>query len=91
MILHLLDAAHDGHENIMIRTCDTYVVVIFLSKLASIPMAHDVWISFGVGMHHRYIAAHTIAATLAPVLAVFHAFTGSDTTSFFASIVKRTA
>ena len=29
-------------------------------------MAREVWISFGVGKHHRYIAAHTIAATLGP-------------------------
>ena len=58
-------------------------------------MAREFWISFGVGKHHRYIAAHTIAATLgptkAPTLAVFHAFTGSDTTFFFACIGKRTA
>ena len=99
LVFHLLDAAlHDddaGHEKIMIRTCDTDVVVIILSKLASIPMAREVWISSGVGKHHMYIAAHTIAATLgptkAPALAVFHAFTGSDTTSFFAGIGKRTA
>ena len=95
LVFHLLDAAHASHEKIMIRTCDTDVVVIILSKLASIPMAREVWISFGVGKHHMYIAAHTIAATLgptkAPALAVFHAFTGSDTTSFFAGIGKRTA
>ena len=58
-------------------------------------MTREVWISFGVRKHHRYIAAHTIAATLgpnkAPALTVFHAFTGSDTTSFFAGIGKRTA
>ena len=64
LVLHLLDAAHASHEKIMIRTCYTDVVVIILSKLASIPMAREVWISFGVGKHHRYIAAHTIAATL---------------------------
>jgi len=95
LVLHLLDAAHAGHEKIMIRTCDTDVVMIILSKLASIPMAREVWISFGVGEYHRYIAAHTIGATLgptkAPALAVFHAFTGNDTTSFFAGIGKRTA
>ena len=52
LVLHLLDAAHAGHEKIMIRTCDTDVVVIILSKLASIQMAREVWISFGVGKHH---------------------------------------
>jgi len=45
-------------------------------------------------VHHRYIAAHTIAATLCrykpPSLAVLHAFTGSDTPSFWADIGKRT-
>jgi len=29
-------------------------------------MAREVWKSVGVGEHHRYIAAHTIAATLDP-------------------------
>ena len=87
LVLHLLDAAHAGHENIMNRTCDADVVVIILSKLASIPLAREVWISFGVGKHHRYIAG----PTKAPALTVFHAFTGSDTTSFFAGIGKRTA
>ena len=32
-------------------------------------MAREVWISFGVGKHHRYIAAHAIAATLGPTKA----------------------
>ena len=44
LVLHLLDAAHAGHKKIMIRTCDTGVVGIILSKLASIPMAHEVWL-----------------------------------------------
>ena len=92
LVLHLLDAAHAVHEKIRIRTYDTDVVVVILSKLAIIPMAREVWISFAVGKHCRYIAAHTIAATLgptkAPALAVLHAFTGSDTTSFFAGIGK---
>lgn len=94
LILHLWDAAHEGHVNVMVKTSDTDVVVLILSKLHNIPVG-EVWISFGVGKHHRYIASHDIAATLgpakAPAMAMFHAFTGCDTTSFFAGKGKKTA
>ena len=45
------DAAHDGHEEIMVKTADTDVVVIIVSMLHNIP-ASEIWISFGVGKHH---------------------------------------
>jgi hypothetical protein len=45
-VLYLLDVANAVHEKMVIRTCDTDVI---LSKLASISMAFEVWISFGVG------------------------------------------
>lgn len=48
-VLYLLDVANAVHEKMVIRTCDTDVVLVILSKLASISMAFEVWISFGVG------------------------------------------
>lgn len=94
LVLHLSDAANKGHQNITVRTADTDVVVIIVSNLHLIPVS-KVWISFGVGKHHRYIAAHEIAASLGPCkaksLAVFHAFTGCDVTSFFAGKGKKSA
>jgi len=78
LILHLLDAANNGHKDVMVRTSNTDVVVLILSKLHSLPI-NEVWISFGVGKHHRYIPSHNIAATLGPskssALAMFHSFT----------------
>ena len=94
MMLHIKDAAHDKHEKIMVRTADTDVVVLVLSILHRIHVK-EAWIYFGVGRHHMYIPAHAIAAALgqprAAALAMFHAFTGSDTMSFFAGKGKKTA
>ena len=94
IVLHLCDAGTRGHQKIMVRTGDTDVVVIIVSALQNIPVT-EVWISFGVGRHHRYIAAHEIAHAMGPCkarsLAMFHAFTGCDTTSFFAGRGKKTA
>ena len=64
MMLHIKDTAHDKHEKIMVRTADTYVVVLVVSILHRIHVK-DAWISFGVGMHQRYIPGHAIAAAWA--------------------------
>jgi len=57
--------------------------------------ADKVWVAFSTGKHFRYITVHDIARELGPgraeVLTVFHAFTGSDQTSFFAGKGKVTA
>ena len=92
IVLHILDAANDGHEKILVRTGDTDVVVIIVSCLQNIPLK-EIWVSFGVGKNHRYIAAHEIAASLGPrkgkALAMFHAFKGCDVTSFFSGKGKK--
>ena len=62
-MLQVSDAAHRGHRAIMVRTVDTYVVVIILSHILNTHLS-ELWISFGVGKHHRYIATHEIAATM---------------------------
>ena len=92
--LHLLDIANNGHKDVMVRTTDTDVVVLILSNLHNLSV-NEMWISFGVGKHHRYIPSHNITTTLGPskssALAMFHSFTGCDTTSFFAGKGKKTA
>ena len=84
LVLHVLDAANKGHQHITVRTADTDVVVIIVSHLHYIP-ASEVWVSFGVGKHQRYIATHEIATALGPSrsksLAIFHTLTGCDVTS----------
>lgn len=86
---------HGNHQNVMIHTVDTDVVVLVLSTLHDIPFVSEVWISFGVGKNHRFIPAHEIAANLGPhkasALGMFHAFTGCDNISFFNGKGKRTA
>ncbi|WAR00648.1 hypothetical protein MAR_025020 [Mya arenaria] len=63
---------------VMLKTCDSDIVVTILSKLASIPMTHEVLISFGIGRDHRTI------------IDLMHAFWGSDATSVIAGIGKKT-
>ena len=46
---------------IMVRTIDTDIVVLMVSKMANID-ANEVWIAFGTGKQFRYLAIHDIAA-----------------------------
>ena len=94
MVLQVSHAAANGHSKIMVRTGDTDVVVIVVSNLHKISAA-EIWISFGVGKYHRYLAAHEIAISLGPQRArsasMFHALTGCDVTSFFCGRGKKSA
>lgn len=71
----------------MIRTVDTDVVVLAVSCWFMLAESNlvKVWVSFGVGKHHRYLAIHEIANALGPIKSkaflMFHAFTGCDTVS----------
>lgn len=51
--------------------------------------------AFGAGKHLRYLPVHDIARSMGPeksrALLAFHAFTGCDQTSSFASKGKKTA
>ena len=53
------------------------------------------WVSFGMGRAFRFLVAHEMIRALRPekaqALPMFHALTGCDTVSFFASRGKRTA
>ncbi len=94
MILHLADAVDKGFLKILLRTVDSDVVVLCVAVVAKISV-RELWIAFGTGKHFRYIAAHEIAASLGPnksqVLPMFHAYTGCDTVSSFATRGKKTA
>lgn len=97
MILHLADAVQEGYRNILVRTVDTDVLVLVIAVFHMLQGEETLklWVSFGTGRHHRYIAAHEIASSLGPLrskaLPFFHAFTGCDTTSCFAGRGKKTA
>lgn len=78
----------------MIRTVDTDVVVIAISFFAQLRLS-ELWISFGVGKYLRYLPIHRISREIgqdkSKALLAFHAFTGCDQTSTFASKGKKTA
>ena len=62
----------------MIRTIDTDVVVLAVSKMQDIDV-DELWIAFGTSKHFRYLATHDIAAQLgtqkAKALPMLHALT----------------
>ena len=94
IILHLEDAVREKHNKISIRTVDTDVVVLAVTAAQRIN-ASELWIAFGTGKSFRYLAIHEMVRALGPekciALPVFHAFTGCDTVSSFASRGKKTA
>ena len=88
MVLHLADAAKKGYNKILLRTVDTDVVVLSVAAFAKLEI-QELWIAFGTGKNFRYIPIHEIAASLGPAksqaLPIFHAYTGCDTVSSFAT------
>ena len=78
----------------MIRTIDTDVVVLAVSKMQDI-VVDELWIAFGTGELFRYLVIHDIAAQFGPqktkALPMLHALIGCDTVSFFSGKGKRTA
>ena len=86
MYLHVSDMLLTGGlRRVKLRTVDSDVVVIGISyyhKLRGSGLA-ELWVDFGLGKQHRYIAAHLIAIELgeekATALRGFHAISGCDT------------
>ena len=82
----------------MIRTVDTDVVIICLSKFHDIAASYpdlQLWIKFGTGSLVQMINVNSVCdavgKTIARGLAFFHTFTGCDTTSAFKGKGKKTA
>ena len=80
----------------MVHTGDTDVIVIILSNfhhIKALNPAAEIWISFKAGKTTTMISLNNIAANLGEttckVMALFHAFTGSDSTSSFKFKGKR--
>lgn len=94
MLLHVANASLTGHDKIMIRTVDTDVVVLSTALFANLVL-EELWIAFGSGKNFKHIPVREIASILTPEkslsLLFFHAFSGSDSTSAFLGIGKRTA
>ena len=94
MLLHGAHAARHGHRKVVLRTVDTDVLVLAIAQMNNLQLS-ELWLEFGVGKSYRVIPAHSIAIKIgsekASALPFFHAFTGCDTTSAFASRGKKTA
>ena len=95
VLVHLLHALQTSSLG-MVHTGDTDVVVILLSNfhhIKALNPAADIWISFKAGRRTRMISLNTIATNLGTTtcnaMALFHAFTGSDSTSSFKFKGKR--
>ena len=93
----MLRVAHcnqNGHQMIIIRTVDTYVVVLAIATVQH-QSTSKLWVAFGVKQHFRYIPAHTIAHRLGTrkcqALPVSHAITRCDTVSSFCRRGKQSA
>lgn len=97
IVVHLVHALGTS-DTALVRTVDTDVVVILVGKFADmleVNSAADVWVAFGMGRNFRYLSVNAISASLgierSRSLPVFHALTGSDTTSTFYGKGKRSA
>ena len=90
ILIHLQDALDNGATICLVRTVDTDVIVIIVSKFYDLLQQHpaaDIWFAFGTGTNFRYIHIHTMCSVLgiekSNTLPPFHSFTGGDTTSTF--------
>ena len=94
MMVHVADAVTKGHTSIVIRTVDTDVVVLAVAAVYKLKL-QELWIAFGTGKYFKFLPAHKYAVALgaatSKALPMFHAFTGSDTTSSFCGHGKKTA
>ncbi|KAK3918979.1 Chromosome-associated kinesin KIF4 [Frankliniella fusca] len=96
ILWHVKDSAEHGAKIIVIRSSDTDVLVISISFYHELKLSglHELWILSGVGTKRRYIAVHKIAEVLGEEKSValrgFHAYTGCDTTAYFAGKGKKT-
>jgi hypothetical protein len=95
VIVHLLHALQTSSLG-MVHTGDTDVVIILLSNfhhIMALNPAAEIWISFKARKTTKIISLNTIATNLGTTtckaMALFHAFTGSDSTSSFKFKGKR--
>ena len=92
LLYNIKDTMNSGFKSVMIRTVDTYVVVLAGAHFQGLPNMEHLWISFGTDKDFRYIPIPEIASALYPQMAkafFFHAFTGCDVTSYFTNRGKK--
>ena len=85
-------------RTIKVRTADSDVIAILVGAFFDLTSTHpsaDIWVALGTGKHFRFYSINTIYASIgesrARALPVFHTFSGSDTTSAFRGMDKKSA
>ena len=98
IVVHLLHALEHGMRTIKVRTADSDVIAILVGAFFDLTSTHpsaDIWVAFGTGKHCRFYSINTICTSIGEprsrALPVFHAFSGSDTTSAFRGRGKKSA
>ena len=92
IILHAQEAASRGYEKLVVIAKDTDILVLLLAHRDHIDTS-EVWMKSGTSQKPKFVAVHNISLSenLRKSLIQFHALTGSDTTSQFSGIGKRSA
>ncbi|KAL8609398.1 hypothetical protein ACOMHN_019888 [Nucella lapillus] len=65
MMLHLCQAADEGHTKAFLRTVDSDVVVLAVSLFGDLDLS-ELWIGYGTGKKYRDIPVHQVAAGMGP-------------------------
>ena len=91
MLLHAKDAVDEGFQRTIIVSQDTDVLVLLVSF--SDVLSQEVWMKTGTIKHQTYIEIKKIECEIdiKANLFAFDAITGSDSTSQFAGIGKKSA
>lgn len=64
LFVHVANAVKHGHRRVMVRTCDTDVVVIAVSCFHRLPSVEELWVHLKAGKKHTFLAIHEVAASL---------------------------
>ena len=65
LLLHLADAANQGHQIALVHTVDSDVVILALCWFVSLDLS-ELWVCLGSGKKIRDILIHTLSAQLGP-------------------------
>ena len=98
IVVHVIDAIRKGMKSICIRTMDTDILIILISKfhfLKHLCKDLELKVAFGVGKDFAVYSVNNICSTLgldkSKIMSIFHAFSGCDTTSSFHGRGKKSA
>ncbi|RXN30245.1 Venom prothrombin activator pseutarin-C non-catalytic subunit [Labeo rohita] len=94
---HALHATKQQIKSVLIKACDTDILVVAVNVFATLQDAglEKIWIEFGQGQSIRWLPIHDMVVNLGPEnssgMLFFHAFTGCDVVSAFRGKSKKSA